>query len=67
MQLAAPLPQLGLPQRPWYRTKQTVSFADILRLAQRTLAPADWLNPRNLLTQLQASLSPHSSDTAQAA
>lgn len=67
VQLAAPLPHLGLPQRPWYRTKQTVSFADILRLAQRTLAPADWVNPRSLLTQLQASISPLSLDAAQAA
>jgi hypothetical protein len=67
VQLAAPLPHLGLPQRPWYRTKQLVSFADILRLAQRTLAPADWVNPRALLAQLQDSVSTHSFDGAQAA
>jgi hypothetical protein len=52
-QLDTALPHLGLPQRPWYRTKHTVSFADILRLAQRTLAPADWANPRALLAHLQ--------------
>jgi DDE superfamily endonuclease len=67
VQLAAPLPHLGLPLRPWYRTKQTVSFADILRLAQRTLAPADWVNPRALLTQVLASVSINSFDGAQAA
>jgi hypothetical protein len=43
---------MGLPVRPWYRTKHTTSFADILRLAQRTLASADWVNPHLLLTRL---------------
>lgn len=48
------LSRLGLPERPWYRTKSTVSFADILRLAQRTLACADWSAPRPLLANLRA-------------
>lgn len=30
-----------LPARPWYRQKQGVSFADILRAAQRSLQPLD--------------------------
>jgi hypothetical protein len=42
---------MGLPVRPWYRTKHTISFADILRMAQRTLASADWVNPRLLLAR----------------
>jgi hypothetical protein len=45
------LSRMGLPLRPWYRTKHTVSFADILRLAQRTLASADWVDPRRLLAR----------------
>ncbi len=49
MELNLDTSQMGLPLRPWYRTKHTVSFADILRLAQRTLASADWVNPRLLL------------------
>jgi hypothetical protein len=56
VQLNAALPHLGLPMRPWYSTKHTVSFADILRLAQRTLAPADWVHPRALLAHLQPSV-----------
>ncbi|QRK07782.1 transposase [Archangium violaceum] len=42
---------MGLPVRPWYRTKHTISFADILRMAQRTLASADWVNPRLLFAR----------------
>ncbi|HEY3352330.1 MAG TPA: transposase [Polyangia bacterium] len=37
--LAAP------PVRPWYRHKQGLSFADVLRTAQRVLAPLDVLDP----------------------
>jgi len=33
--------RMGLPLRPWYRTQCAVSFADILRLAQRTPASAE--------------------------
>ena len=52
MELGLDTSQVGLPLRPWYRTKHTVSFADILRLAQRTLAPVDWVDPRLLLARL---------------
>jgi hypothetical protein len=38
-ELAAP------PVRPWYRHKQGLSFADVLRTAQRVLAPLDVLDP----------------------
>lgn len=38
-ELAAP------PVRPWYRDKQGLSFADVLRTAQRVLAPLDVLDP----------------------
>jgi hypothetical protein len=38
------------PVRPWYRHKQGLSFADVLRTAQRVLAPLDVLDPvRGLL------------------
>jgi hypothetical protein len=67
VQLNAALPHLGLPKRPWYRTKHTVSFADILRLAQRTLAPADWGNPRALLAHVQPSIFAAPYDEAMAA
>lgn len=43
---------MGLPIRPWYRTKRTVAFADILRLAQRTLSSADWVDPLPLVANL---------------
>ena len=33
------------PVRPWYRHKQGLSFADVLRTAQRVLAPLDVLDP----------------------
>ncbi|EPX57887.1 transposase, IS4 [Cystobacter fuscus DSM 2262] len=52
MELGWDTSRMGLPLRPWYRTKCTVSFADILRLAQRTLASVDWVDPRLLLAQL---------------
>jgi hypothetical protein len=58
MELGLDTSQMGLPIRPWYRTKRTVAFADILRLAQRTLSSADWLDPLLLLTGLQDSTSP---------
>jgi hypothetical protein len=53
MDLGLDLSQMGLPIRPWYRTKRTVSFSDIQRLAQRTLASADWVDPRLLLARLR--------------
>jgi hypothetical protein len=55
MELGLDTSQVGLPIRPWYRTKHTVAFADILRLAQRTLSSADWLDPRRLLATLRDS------------
>ncbi len=33
------------PLRPWYSHKQGLCFADILRTAQRVLAPLDVLDP----------------------
>ena len=45
-ELAAP------PVRPWYRHKQGLSFADVLRTAQRVLAPLDVLDPGRGLADL---------------
>lgn len=45
--LAAP------PLRPWYRQKRGVAFADVLRAAQRALAPIDVLDPRCHSANLQ--------------
>jgi hypothetical protein len=45
--LAAP------PVRPWYRHKQGFAFADVLRMAQRVLAPLDVLDPRRSITNLR--------------
>ncbi|MFY0570122.1 transposase [Archangium lansingense] len=58
MELGFDTSQMGLPVRPWYRTKRTVAFADILRLAQRTLSSADWTDPRLLLAGLNTSTPP---------
>jgi SRSO17 transposase len=55
--LAAP------PLRPWYRHKQGFSFADVLRTAQRVLAPLDVLDPANSLANLRKS-SPPATHTA---
>jgi hypothetical protein len=52
MELGWDTSRMRLPLRPWYRTKCTVSFADILRLAQRTLSSVDWMDPRLLLARL---------------
>ncbi|MFY2556260.1 transposase [Corallococcus terminator] len=54
LELAASWQQLKLPMRPWYTTKATVSFADVLRLAQATLARARWHSPRRLRANLRA-------------
>jgi hypothetical protein len=40
------------PIRPWYTHKRGFSFADILRAAQRTLAPLDVLDPARSLDDL---------------
>jgi hypothetical protein len=45
------------PIRPWYRHKSQFSFADVLRAAQRTLAPLDVLDPRRSLANLHESRS----------
>ena len=58
MELGLDTSQMGLPVRLWYRTKRTVAFADILRLAQRTLSSADWTDPRLLLAGLNTSTPP---------
>ena len=44
-----------IPTRPWYTHKRGVSFADILRTAQRVLASADILDPAWKLDNLQKS------------
>jgi len=41
------------PLRPWYRHKQGLCFADVLRPAQRALAPLDVLDPRRSLGNLR--------------
>jgi hypothetical protein len=40
------------PVRPWYSHKKGLSFADVLRTAQRVLAPLDVLDPRRSLDNL---------------
>lgn len=40
------------PLRPWYQHKHGFSFADVLRTAQRVLAPLDVLDPRRSLYNL---------------
>ncbi len=41
------------PVRPWYRHKQGLCFADVLRAAQRALTPLDVLDPRRSLANLR--------------
>ena len=41
------------PVRPWYRHKRGLSFADVLRTAQRALAPLDVLDPGHSLANLR--------------
>ncbi len=41
------------PLRPWYRHKQGLCFADVLRAAQRALTPLDVLDPRRSLANLR--------------
>lgn len=55
LRLDTDMKHLGLPLRPWYRTKDTVSFADILRLAQDTLVGVDWTRPARTLYRVLAS------------
>jgi hypothetical protein len=43
------------PLRPWYRHKRGLSFADVLRAAQRVLAPLDVLDPARTLEDLRES------------
>jgi hypothetical protein len=43
----------AVPVRPWYKHKRGLSFADILRAAQRVLATCDVLDPRREVTDLQ--------------
>ena len=52
---AYPSNATGIPTRPWYTHKRGVSFADILRTAQRVLASADILDPAWKLDNLQKS------------
>jgi hypothetical protein len=50
--LAAP------PTRPWYRHKKGLSFADVLRTAQRALLPIDVLDPARSLDDLHLDRQP---------
>jgi hypothetical protein len=52
-ELAAP------PVRPWYRHKRGFSFADVLRTAQRVLAPLDVLDPSRAIANLHQLSSSH--------
>jgi hypothetical protein len=56
-QFAYPRNAAVIPVRPWYLHKRGVSFADILRTAQRVLAPFDILDPRWNLDNLEISSS----------
>ncbi|MBM4080915.1 MAG: transposase [Planctomycetes bacterium] len=47
--------QVALPVRPWYRQKRGLSFADVLRTAQRVLAPLDVLDPGRSVANLHQS------------
>jgi hypothetical protein len=47
-----------VPLRSWYRHKEGFSFADVLRTAQRVLAPLDVLGPRRNLHNLRQSRAP---------
>jgi hypothetical protein len=53
VQFAYPSQATVIPTRPWYTHKRGVSFADILRTAQRVLASADILDPCWNLDNLQ--------------
>jgi hypothetical protein len=41
------------PLRPWYPHKRGMSFADVLRAAQRVLAPLDVLDPGRSIDNLR--------------
>jgi hypothetical protein len=43
------------PVRPWYRHKEGFAFSDVLRTAQRVLAPLDVLDPDRCLHSLHQS------------
>jgi hypothetical protein len=60
---AARHPLAAPPTRPWYRHKQGFAFADILRTAQRVLAPLDVLDPNRSLDNLRCSKPPAGSST----
>jgi len=55
VQSAYPSKSTVIPIRPWYPHKRGVAFADILRTAQRVLAPVDILDPGWNLDNLQIS------------
>jgi hypothetical protein len=55
VQFAHPSNAAVIPVRPWYLHKRGLSFADILRTAQRVLAPFDILDPRWSLDLLKKS------------
>jgi hypothetical protein len=55
VQSVSPSQATVIPIRPWYAHKRGVSFADILRTAQRVLASTDILDPSWNLDNLQKS------------
>jgi DDE superfamily endonuclease len=59
-QHACKSPFAAPPIRPWYRHKEGFSFADVLRTAQRVLAPLDVLDPRRSLDNLHQLPTPSS-------
>lgn len=56
---ASESPIAAPPIRPWYPHKRGFSFADILRTAQRVLAPLDVLDPARSLANLQKTGASH--------
>jgi hypothetical protein len=46
-------PLAAAPLRPWYAHKRGLAFADVLRAAQRVLAPLDVLDPPFVSTNLR--------------
>lgn len=58
--------QIALPPiRPWYLHKQGLCFADVLRTAQRVLAPLDVLDPARSLDNLHKLSPRHTPRAAQ--
>ncbi|WP_205507865.1 hypothetical protein [Myxococcus vastator] len=54
MELVTNWQQMKLPLRPWYTTRATVSFADVLHLSQSTLAHTRWHSQCRIRANLRA-------------